>query len=356
MLRARTLGVILAAAAAVGAGSVASCTIFDFPRPSDAPPSLPAGYLDMPTAGRFCAQVFRCPEVAHTITQALAIPLDIPTSVLGFSSCMDWVAGPMDPNRPGLMQQQTILEQVANASSCDSAATAVPVQQIAEAGVPCPNAALPEQVFCLDEGTFGVCDTKLGTFAAGCNSALFGTTPQTCFSTDGGGVLSGYCLSTTTGCTLGKTCPDHVTLRECLPAHLATDYNCALSGRVCAAPPNMVGANCVVQNASEPPCVDGGSVDDCDMSSVRHCSYIEQTEFKCDAVGFVCSASNDGHVPRCAPEAGAQCNPFDVQQNVCAGDKISVCIGGRQQSFDCTSIGLHCMPATNGGAFTAHCG
>jgi hypothetical protein len=170
--------------------------------------------------------------------------------------------------------------------------------------------------------------------------------------------IAGLCVSTSGPCTTGKSCPDPsnaTTLRDCYFDRLYTDYNCSISGRQCAPTQNGKSADCVVPPMGGPPC-DGGSVDDCDLASVRHCSSITQTEFRCDAVGLTCSSANDGHVPRCAPDAGAACNPFDARQNVCAGDTISVCIGGRSQPFDCTSIDLKCLSEPSGSAQTAHCG
>ena len=359
MLRARTLGVLLVAAISIGAACAAACTLFDFPRPSDTPDAGPPGFLDVPTAGRFCSQLFRCPTLAPIITETLGLPLDVPSSPLGFSSCMDWVAGPVDPQRVGLVEQLMLLQAVADAKSCDAAAAVVPVQLVADAGTACPNGFMLD-AFCLDPGTFAICDPKLGTFSTSCSSALFASTPQTCRTFDGGDPLvAGLCANTSGTCTVGKSCPDlagtSTTLRTCYFDRVYTDYNCAISGRQCAQTQNSKSADCVVPPMGGPPC-DGGSVDDCDLASVRHCSAITQTEFRCDAVGLTCSSANDGHVPRCAPDAGAACNPFDSQQNVCTGGAISVCIGGRPQSFDCTSINLQCVTEPSGSAQTAHCG
>jgi hypothetical protein len=341
----RVLFTLLALAGVIGSAG-AACTAFDFPAPEQASQAGgPVGFLDTDDAARLCAQLFQCPRLAQAIALSMALPLDTPASPLGFSSCMDWVAGPVDPERLGLAQQRAMLAAVAQAGSCAAAVAALPVQ-------PAATSSTCSATSCADSTEVAACTPEAGTFVIPCSQSL-GLLAQSgaCFTGDAG---VSVCISTG-ACLAGSSCSDPATLVECRPDDATfTSYNCSLSGRQCA-PLGKAIADCVVPGHSLAPCLATQVRDACDGTSVLHCAgaATAQTEFDCSAVGRTCSTANPPAVARCVGAADT-CNPLDTSQNLCSGTQISVCVGGASIAFDCASIGLQCV-AASGGA-TAHCG
>jgi hypothetical protein len=257
---------------------------------------------------------------------------------------MDWAAGPVDPARPGLVNQQTILGKVADAASCTDAFLALPVQTVKADGG-CVDG-------CQATSQLTVCGPGGATFETSCSSAWFapGQTGD-CITSDAGNAL---CLSLGQ-CSAGKSCLDTSTLRECYPGNASyTAYDCSLSGRQCASGGAKVAA-CVVAGKLAPPCLLDDVKDECDGDSVLHCAggLVPQTEIACGPVGGTCSAKNDGGAARCV-RAGDACSPFDADQNVCTGQVIGVCIAGKKQTVDCSAIGAMCRGG--GSSATGHCG
>src|SRR5580698_3713540 len=130
----------LLAVALLGAGGGASallggaCMTFAFSAPTleaGAEAGAPPGFLGLTAAGQLCALVFECPGLAEAIEGSLVVPVGTPSSPLNFSGCMDWLAGPVDPARPGLALQQRILAQIAAAQGCSAAYSAAPVHPAA---------------------------------------------------------------------------------------------------------------------------------------------------------------------------------------------------------------------------------
>ena len=338
----------------------AACTAFDFPAPSStAPPSsdaapeatlsdatadtgAPASYLDTDDAARLCALLFQCPHLADAIALSIALPVDLPSSPLGFSACMDWVAGPIDPGRLGLVQQRALLSGVASASTCAAAGAALPVQP-ADAGPTCG-------LTCADPSELASCMPEGGTYVLPCAPPYFGQSGA-CFPYDAGAL----CVSTG-ACPAGLSCStDHTTLLDCLPPSNASfvSYDCTLTARTCA-PLAKSGADCVLPTHSAAPCPLHDRRDACDGTSVLACAggLTAQTEFDCTAVGRSCAVSSAGDA-RCVGTADT-CTPFDADQNQCSGTKITVCIAGAPSSFDCATIGKSCV--AGGASQTAHCG
>jgi len=329
---------------AAAAGVVLACTAFDFPAPSgastdaapDAPGDVDAGLpvsqlLSLSDAARFCAQLFRCPRLDEATELSIALPVATP---LGFSACMDWVAGPIDPARVGLTTQQGLLKAVALAGSCDAAYGALPVRPV-DAGV-CVTA-------CPDSTDLQTCARDAGAFLLPCAPPYFGQT-GTCYADDAG---VGLCV-TGGPCTLGRSCTDPGTLADCFSAKLSlfSTYDCTLSGRQCHT------TDCVAPGHSAAPCPLQDVRDGCDGPSVLHCAggLSAQTEIDCAAVGRGCSTSNAAGVARCVA-AGDTCTPFDADEGQCSGSAISLCVGGVKQTFDCASQGMQCVPGPPG-----HCG
>ena len=71
---------------------------------------------------------------------------------------MDWVAGPVDPERLGLPQQRALLAAVAAAPTCEAAGAALPVQPAvapADAGSACG-------LTCADPTDLATCSAEAG--------------------------------------------------------------------------------------------------------------------------------------------------------------------------------------------------
>jgi hypothetical protein len=361
--------------AAVGAGAPAACTTFAFPRPSESADSgadgssdatadvtveaAPEGgtggsFLSLADAAKFCAQLFRCGRLAEAVELSLAIPVNTPASPLNYSACMDWMAGPVDPGRPGLALQQGILQNVAHAATCGDAEAALPVQ-VAKADAACSPG-------CASTTSLSVCSPGGQTFTAACNSAWFAQSGD-CFAPDsglGGNIADGgsaICVSAG-ACPSGDTCPDSFTLRQCYPSNPPgfTAWNCAVSGRGCVSGTGKVAA-CAVPGKLAPPCLFKETKDECDGLAVVHCAggFMAQTELDCSPFDGGCSTMNPPGVARCV-SPGAQCTPFDPSQNQCSGTSISVCIGGQPQTINCAGTGIFTTCQPNDATHTAHCG
>jgi hypothetical protein len=327
----------------------AACTTFDFPAPTGAADGSvdagsPSAYLDPKDAASFCAQLFRCPRLADAVALSIALPVDLPSSPLGFSACMDWVAGPIDPERLGLASQRGLLSNVASATTCEAAGAALPVQP-ADAGTTCG-------LTCADSTELESCSPEGGAFVLPCGPPYFGSDAG-CLVYDAGAV----CVNTG-ACTAGLSCSmDQTTLHDCLPPGYSTfvSYDCTLTARVCASLDKSGNlADCVLPGDNTAPCPLHDKRDACDGTSVLACAggLAAQTEFDCAAVGRHCAVSTADDA-RCVASTDT-CTPFDATQNVCSGTSITVCIGGVPSSFDCSTIGLGCV--AGGANQTSHCG
>ncbi len=180
-------------AAAFAGLCLGACTTFDFSPPSgvagddggssdattppipdasgDATPDAGApALLDLTTAARLCALVFSCPGLGQAIESSLVIPVATPTTPLNFSGCVDWLAGPIDPARVGLAQQQAILQAIAgpaDTATCAAAYAASPVKPV-DAGASCPADS------CVG-GALQIC-SSLGDFSVPCTAPLYAQT------------------------------------------------------------------------------------------------------------------------------------------------------------------------------------
>jgi hypothetical protein len=254
---------------------------------------------------------------------------------------MDWVAGPIDPERLGLAQQRSLLAAVAAATSCQAAGAALPVQP-ADAGSTCG-------LTCADPTALSTCTPEGGAFVLPCAPPYFGQTGA-CFAADAGAL----CV-TTGACTSGLSCSDVSTLTDCLStANTFTSYDCTLTARQCAPASKTSLADCVLPGHDLAPCPAHDRRDACDGTSVLACAggLTAQTELDCSAVGRTCMTSTAGDA-RCVG-AGDTCTPFDAAENQCAGTTIHVCIGGAPSSYDCAAIGKSCVAGAAGQ--TSHCG
>ncbi len=347
-------------------GALGACTTFDFAAPTgessldggpvDATSLVDAGLdarleggadggggslLDLPTAARLCALTFDCPGLGQAIESSLVIPVATPASPLNFSGCVDWLAGPIDPGRIGLAEQQQILRAIAapaDASACAAAYASSPIHPV-DAGATCAATSC--------NGTALETCSAEGAFTVTCGAPLFDQ-PGTCVVP----LLSTVALCETKGkCAPGGSCSSSTTYVDCYKDGTSyTAYDCTLSGRQCV---DEGAPDCVVPGKLAAPCPARGINDTCDGTSVLHCSggLLAETEFDCSATQRTCSVASG--VARCVG-AGDACTPFDGDVNTCSGTSIGLCVAGRKTSFDCESLGLSCVDAS--ATQTAHCG
>jgi hypothetical protein len=146
-------------------------------------------------------------------------------------------------------------------------------------------------------------------------------------------------LSSCTPACLGNV------LQSCSPflPNAAIQYDCASLGYTCGADPDI---DCLTSTRHEP-CSVPGVV--CLQGDVGVCDGTQYSLFHCGSLGGTCVSGRDGGVPYCATPSAA-CTPFDEGFNTCTGDRISLCITGQSTSFDCQTIGLHCVPGQAGDA------
>jgi hypothetical protein len=355
----------LVAAILITAGS--GCTAFDFAAPgnpapdggpdatrdatsdaADAGPGVDAGagLLSLSQAAQLCSLIFECPRLAAAIDASLVIPLDYPSTPLNFSGCMDWLAGPIDPARVGLARQRAILETVAQATSCQAAYQACPVQPV-DGGATC------QATSCASASTLETCSSAEGSFVTACGPPLFADA-EGCDTARTGAAI---CLALG-NCTTGTSCSAAGALVDCYVGGKAfTAYDCTLSGRACG---GGSPTDCVVPGSLAAPCANDMPFDGCNGSatSVRHCAggRLPQTEFDCNAVGRICSTLHGA--ARCVGGSD-DCSPFDQDVNACDGG-ISICVGGQRSTLDCSKVtgvdggALQCVPGN--GTQTGHCG
>jgi hypothetical protein len=348
-------------AVAVLAGLLGACTTFDFPAPSgvtgqdagasDATATADASaearpdagittFLDLQSAAQLCARTFQCPGLAQAIEASLVIPIATPPTPLNFSGCMDWLAGPVDPARLGLSEQQGILHAIAASSSCATAYASTPAQPV------------DTDAKCLLDSCSGsalqTC-THAGSFLLTCDAPLFDQ-PGACVVP--GAAQAALCV-TRGACQPGGSCSSSTTYVDCYKDGASfTAFDCTLSGRQCVSAPD-----CVAPGRPTAPCPERGTDDRCDDAWVLHCAggFLAQTEFDCSATHRTCSQASGA--ARCVG-TGDACTPFDTNGDVNAcgdgGSTISLCIGGQKTSFDCSKIGLSCVPGSP--TQTAHCG
>ena len=164
----RSVAFGLAGAVAIAIGAASACTTFDGLSASsdggvdagvdqgvvvvDAAPEAAAlpTYLSEGDAAKACALVFRCPLLASSVITSVAVPVD-PTN---FTLCMDWLAGPLPPNRVGIPIQSSIFQCIANATTCSAAAACVPIENFLPGDPRCADAGAGDagKEKCADDG------------------------------------------------------------------------------------------------------------------------------------------------------------------------------------------------------------
>jgi hypothetical protein len=355
--------VLTAACFAQLATAIASCTTFDGleaqapagdasvvdspvpPPPLDANGDMEAGeagpvqttYLDPSDAARACANVFKCSLLAGSIVASIAVPVD-PTN---FSSCMDWLSGPLPPNRVGVNIQSGMFQCIANATSCQAAGSCVPIEDLAPNDPRCGDAGTDAAEKCADDG--GTVLRCRDQYALHCDTAYYAPGSRCLKGSDN----SHWC-AINTNCATASQCVGSLNDYCGSPSNLHEGVNCAAEGFTCGLEPDASDPTCLTSTTVET-CAAVGS--DCAGHSVVVCDGFQLSKFDCSALGGTCSKT--GGPAHCVRTAD-RCTSFGAAANVCVGTSIALCVGGSMTTFDCASIGLTCKPAI--GALSAHCG
>jgi len=324
---------------------VASCTIFDgldagAPDAGDAGTSdvalLPGeqpGYLSLADGVAFCSNVFACPNLQLTTEFSIDVPVDSNR----FSSCVDWVSGPLPQDRNGHDVTAAVLQCAAEAKSCNEAGGCF-WEEIIDPGDPrCAGR---------DAGPLGTCGDDAGSvYFCGpaptilhCENNYFqpGTT---CIYDDGG---APWCNTVPCGAT--ACIGDRLTY--CAIDGVQVNLNCAMGGFTCGYDSKENYDDCLTNGARKK--CSALSIS-CTGTTAEICDGVFASDYDCATYGGSCDQAN---FPRCKRPNEA-CTPYDGDVDVCMGSSITLCVNGAKTNFDCSSIGKTCVAASGGQS--GHC-
>jgi hypothetical protein len=279
---------------------------------------------------QLCALAQSCQDLSLTIQLSVGVPID----ANNFSLCMEWASGPIPSTRQGFTIQDTVLQCMAQATSCDAAATCAVFETIEPSDPRCAGDAGNQ---CLGDGSVGVnCTTGYVEY---CQNGQY-TPGGACYvGTDG--------LTACAQGPLDASCPGTLSCIGNFEDFCGTDnlhirYNCQTFGDPCVYAD--AGAQC-----GEACSVVGSLV--CDGNVAKSCDGTEESPFDCTDLGGTCSSKSNAIY--CARPTDS-CTPLDSDVNVCSGTMISLCVGGTKTSFDCSTIGKQCVQGVV--PQTPHCG
>ena len=320
---------------------------FDASADGDTGPPLTdggVGFLSLEDAVRFCKNAFTCPNLATSTIESIDVPID----TQHFSSCVDWVAGSLPPDRIGIAQTASFLECAAKASSCTAAIDCMWFGLLAAGDPRCEGIdsgpltdAGYDRGSCIDDGGAVVY----------CSSGSFGTIEHcdNAYSPAGSTCRAGsdgihYC-DLTVPCGSGADCNGSV-LTFCGVNGDRAGHDCAVGGFTCGA--DVSGTVDCLTNGTYRSCTTVGAT--CAGDTVYVCDSQYSAAYDCVAAGGTC---DDTFTARCKRPTDT-CSPGSPGIDTCTGNSITLCSGGQPQVFDCTSVGLTCKAAASGQS--AHCG
>lgn len=284
-------------------------------------------YLSVKDATAVCSRAFTCQFLATSIAVSLGIPADD----TNFSQCLTWLAAPV-PTLPGAGSQKQILECVADAADCASAAACLPTQVIDPADPACSGGSK-----CIDAMTAADCAAHV---LHHCGAPAFAS-QSSC--TEAAGVAA----CTKQSCNMpGAASCSNGALSTCTTAGLM-NARCQVAGLSCV-PTGADSAECAGLSTCATP-----GISSCDGDIALACGDAQNAGYDCASIGEVCLSEVNGEA-RCDPQ-GAACAPSSPQANVCSANKksINVCVGGKIVSASCPS-GTKCMGPQGGKS--AYCG
>ncbi len=312
----------------------------------DAPDTgpMPAGYLSLDDAARFCAQVLACSNLAASTQHSIGVPIDSKN----YSACVSWLAGQLPPARIGLPQARSLLRCAVNAGTCSAANACMWWEVIDPTDLRCAavDSGLPNT--CSPSGDAIYYCSASPPYVWHCTSEVY-YPGSTCLYDDGG--INAYACEVASGCgtvTGSGECMGNV-VAVCTSGNHLQAYDCSVIGLPCGFDNSVPGYDCLT-NGKEVFCPDESAPPQCAGKVVSLCAGSFQGGIDCGALGGTCDATG---TPRCALP-GDTCSPNDATVNTCTGDVISLCVSGQPAMLDCTSLGLHCVSGSGGK--TAHCG
>ncbi|MGH7328551.1 MAG: hypothetical protein ACREJX_09400, partial [Polyangiaceae bacterium] len=187
------------------------------------------GFLTLEDAVKFCVNAFNCPNLATSVLESIDVPVD----VQHFSSCVDWMAGPLPPDRTGVATTAQFLKCAADATSCSAAGDCVWLDLVDTTDPRCTGVDSGP----LDEAGFdpGTCSPDGGDvlFCKGspsvfhCSNAYWGAGTKCGTASD----QSHYCYLTGP-CGVDTDCDGSV-LSYCSTGGRRVSYDCAPGGFSC---------------------------------------------------------------------------------------------------------------------------
>jgi len=329
----RALGALgLASFAFVG------CTVFDG---LTVPPSASArpGYLTVEDGARVCSLAMECP----LLSEAIARSIGVPTSRASFSSCLGHVAGPLSPTRFGIAAQAGLLECVSASGSCAEALACAYVEPLAPSDPRCAGVVGDQ---CASVTMLVDCASGI---AERCTSPYYGAGSECRL----GLASEGRCGFS--GCLPQSASPPRCTTGvyvRCDPAtNLKVAKNCNTVGLTCPEGAEGADAQCATEDGIFPCDEPAATTCSPEGDRVRACDGALASEFDCAAMGGACVVESGE--ARCKRPLD-QCSPRAPGIDVCAGNMISVCVGGAPRTLDCAALGLACIPGDS--QTSGHCG
>ena len=338
----------LVAGFACAAVVVASCTIFDGlddkvtgadggteAGGGDASllPGQQAGFLSLSDGVLFCSNAFSCPNLPISTEFAVDVPVDSNR----FSSCIDWVSGPLPKDRNGATETAALLQCAARATTCIDADGCMWSDVIDSSDPRCNGKDAGKLGSCGDDGG-SVYFCNQNAEIVHCDNAEFAA-GSTCMYDDAG---APWC--TRLPCGSEQCIGDK--LDYCGTDGLQYSQNCALGGFTCGLDSQEGFDDCLTNGAAKK-CSTLGVA--CAGTTVTLCDSILESHYDCGSYGGTCDATN---FPRCALP-NESCTPFDPDVDVCSGNTIALCVGGTKVPFDCTSVGKTCVAGSSGQS--SHC-
>ncbi|HEY2365526.1 MAG TPA: hypothetical protein VGH87_04030 [Polyangiaceae bacterium] len=291
------------------------------------------GYLSVSDGVAFCSNVFACPNLATSVEWSIDVPVD----TNHFSSCVDWVSGPLPKDRNGHDITAPILQCIAKATSCNAAGACL-WQEVIDVGDPrCAGKDAGKLGSCGDDGgSIYFCGASPGLVH--CNNAFF-TAGSSCMYDDAG---APWC--TTLPCGAQQCLGDMLTY--CGTDGLQFSQNCAMGGFTCGLDAKEGYDDCLT-NGSRKVC--NSLAISCSGNTVEICDGYFVSDFDCATYGGTCDQTA---FPRCK-RPNESCTALDGDVDVCAGNALTLCVNGEKTSFDCTTLGKTCAGASGGQS--GHC-
>ena len=291
------------------------------------------GYLSVADGVAFCSNVFACPNLATSVEWSIDVPVD----QNHFSSCVDWVSGPLPKDRNGHDVTAAILQCIAKAKSCTAAGACLWQEQLPTGDPRCNGKDAGKLGSCGDDGgSIYFCGANPGLLH--CANAFF-SAGSTCMYDDAG---APWC--TTLPCGAQQCLGDM--LSYCGTDGLQFSQNCAMGGFTCGFDSKEGYDDCLT-NGSRKVC--NSLAISCSGTTVEICDGYFISDYDCATYGGTCDQTG---FPRCK-RPNESCTPLDGDVDVCTANNLTLCVNGAKTTFDCTTLGKTCAGASGGQS--GHC-